>query len=48
MIFERARTVVPVVVLTIVGGGVAVAYGFLVYGPLIGLIRDLVEAGLPS
>ena len=48
MIFERARTVVPVVVLTIVGGGVAVAYGFLVYGPLIGLVRDLVEAGFPS
>ena len=48
MIFERARTVVPMVVLTVVGGGVAVAYGFLVYGPLIGLIRDLVEAGLPS
>ena len=48
MIFERARMVVPVVVLTIVGGGVAVAYGFLVYEPLIGVIRDLVEAGLPS
>ena len=48
MIFERARMVVPVVVLTIVGGGVAVAYGFLVYGPLIGLIQDLVEAGRPS
>ena len=48
MIFERARMVVPVVVLTIVGGGVAVAYGFLVYGPLIGLIQDLVEAGIPS
>ena len=48
MIFERSRTVVPVVVLTIVGGGVALAYGLLVYGPLIGLIRDFVEAGQPS
>ena len=45
---ERARAVVPIVVLTIVGGGVAAAYGSLVYGPLIGLIQDLVEAGLPS
>ena len=45
---ERARTLVPVVLLSIVGGGVAVAYAILVYGPLVGLIRDLVNAGLQS
>lgn len=47
-ILERARTVVPVLVLTVVGGGVALAYGLLVYGPLIGLVKDLVEIGIPS
>ena len=47
-IFERARTVAPMVVLTVVGGGVAAAYGTVVYGPLIGLIQDLVQSGIPS
>ena len=47
-ILERARTLAPVVLLSIVGGGVAVAYGVVVYGPLIGLIRDLIEVGLRS
>ena len=45
---ERARTLAPVVLFSIVGGGVAVGYGLIVYGPLIGLIRDLVEAGVRS
>ena len=36
------------VVLTVVGGGVAAAYGTVVYGPLIGLIQDLVQSGIPS
>ena len=45
---KRARTLAPVVLLLTIGGGVAVAYALLVYGPLIGLIRDLVEAGLRS
>ena len=47
-IFERARTVAPMVVLTVVGGGVAAAYGTVVYGPLIGLIQELVQSGIPS
>ena len=47
-IFERARTVAPMVVLTVVGGGVAAAYATVVYGPLIGLIQDLVQSGIPS
>ena len=47
-IFERARTAAPMVVLTVVGGGVAAAYGTVVYGPLIGLIQDLVQSGIPS
>ena len=47
-IFERVRTVAPMVVLTVVGGGVAAAYGTVVYGPLIGLIQDLVQSGIPS
>ena len=44
---ERARTLAPLVLLLVIGGGVAVVYGFVVYGPVIGLLRDLVEAGLP-
>jgi len=46
--FEGARTLAPIVLFTIIGGGVALAYGVLVYGPLIGLLRDLVEIGLRS
>ncbi len=46
--FERARTIVPVVVLTVVGGSVVLAYGVLVYGPLVGLIRDLIKSGVSS
>ena len=46
--FEQARAVVPMVVLTVVGGGVAMAYGFLLYGPFIGLVQDFVKAGVPS
>lgn len=42
--FRRAQVLVPVVCLTIVGGSVLLIYGLLVYGPLIGLIYDLLEA----
>lgn len=45
---ERARTLAPVVLFTIIGGGVAAAYAIIVYGPLVGLIRDLVEIGFRS
>ena len=45
---ERSRTIAPVVLFSIVGGGIAVAYGLIVYGPLVGLIRDLVEVGIQS
>ncbi len=44
---ERARTLAPVTMLALVCG-VAVVYALVVFGPLIGLISDLVEAGLPS
>ena len=42
---ERVRAVAPSVLLVIVGGGVAGGYALVVYGPLMGLIRDLIEAG---
>lgn len=42
--FQRAQILVPVVGLTIVGGAVLLVYGLLVYGPLIGLLYDLLEA----
>ena len=45
---ERARTLAPISLLALVGGGVAVVYALVVFGPLIGLVSDLVEAGLPS
>ena len=47
-VLERARTLAPLVLLSTIGGGVAVAYGMIVYVPLVGLIRDLVEIGLKS
>ena len=46
--FERARTLAPSVLFSTIGGSVAVAYGIIVYGPLIGLLRDLIEHGLRS
>ena len=45
---ERARTIAPVVLFSTIGGSVALAYALLIYGPLIGLLRDLMEAGLRS
>ena len=45
---ERTKAIVPMVLLTIIGGGIATGYGLIVYGSLVGLLRDLVEAGIAS
>ena len=45
---ERARTLAPTVVLLTIGGAIALAYAVIIYWPLIGLLRDLIEVGLRS